>query len=180
MTAPQELRRLPQPRLLAGGMLQWPRLAPSPSAPLVPVKKLSQILQAYDTSAWHLLHSPVHLAGPHFAAKCSLGAGNIISSYISRHVYFHFAIIICTDTQYAFPLYLSEHILDMMPGCQQKENGGSVGNGHPNVHPLTTGDTTCRPVTRSDIDAFHPFSVYFLSSIRSPDTSFHFLVFSRC
>ena len=33
--------------------------------------------------------------------------------------------------------------------------------GHPNNHPLTPGDTTCRPVTRSDIDASRPFSVEF-------------------
>ena len=35
--------------------------------------------------------------------------------------------ILCTDTQYTFPLYLSIYILDVMPGWQQKEKGGSVG-----------------------------------------------------
>jgi len=57
----------------------------------------------------------------------------MIVAYISRHVYFHFAIIallahlarekLCIDAQYTFPLNLSEHILDMMPGWQQKEKG---------------------------------------------------------
>ena len=32
------------------------------------------------------------------------------------------------ETQYAFPLYISEYILDTMPGRQQKEKGGSVWN----------------------------------------------------
>ena len=55
---------------------------------------------------------------------------------------------LCTDTQYAFPIYLSKHIQDMMPGWRQKEKGGSVvisvllklQIGHPNNYPLTPGD----------------------------------------
>jgi len=48
----------------------------------------------------------------------------------------------------------------MMPGWQQKEKGGSVGK-LVILKLQTSGDTTCRPVTRSDIDAHHPFSVQF-------------------
>ena len=63
----------------------------------------------------------------------------------------------------------------MMPGWRQKEKGGSVGIsvllklhiGHPNNHPLTPGDTTCRPVSRSDINAVHPFSVEFPKQFQS-------------
>ena len=79
----------------------------------------------------------MHLTSQQVAAECLLRAGKIFFPCISRYDCLYSAIFallaylarekLCTVTQYTFPLYLSKHILDVMPGWQQKEKGGSVG-----------------------------------------------------